>query len=253
MVNSDQTWRIWNGAQYLNIAFLKFAKDWNVKKIVYGTSIGLNKLNIPHHMKEEAKILLKNFSGISVREHQSIPLLEKLFDINNLTWVVDPTLLIDKKYYFDLLDDYKSNFDVNNKYICVYKLFEPNKLNMFVKMLKNNSNYKFYSQDNYKIRENYIQRFLYCIYHSQAVITNSFHGTIFSIIFEKPFIYFQDFSTDDERFHNLNDIFNISNRIIEKNQEPDASLLTTPLNVNYDKLNKLREISNNFLKEQLFY
>ena len=63
-------------------------------------------------------------------------------------------------------------------------------------------NYRIVVHDNIKERDDYIQRFLYCIDNSQAVITDSFHGTVFSIIFNKSFVSFQ-FSENDERFNSL--------------------------------------------------
>ena len=102
------------------------------------------------------------------------------------------------------------------------------------------------------IQFQYLSQFLYCIDNSQAVITDSYHGTIFSIIFNKPFISFQNY-VHDERFNSLNEIFSIRNRIIKNNEKPNISLLITPLNINYDKFNKMRNISNNFLEEQLWF
>ena len=67
IVNSDQTWRKWN-TDFYDIAFLRFAKDWNVPKFIYATSIGFNKWSFNKTDENLAKILLKNFTGISVRE-----------------------------------------------------------------------------------------------------------------------------------------------------------------------------------------
>ena len=121
---------------------------------------------------------------------------------------------------------------------------------IFLRKSSQKLNYTIFSYDTR--RKDFIQRFLYCIYNSKAVITNSYHGTIFSIIFNKPFISFQN-SKHDERFNSLNEIFGIRNRIIKNHENPNISLLTTPLNINYDKLNKMRNISSNFLEKQLCY
>ena len=249
MVNSDQTWRLWN-KDYLNIGFLKFARNWNIRKFVYGASIGINKFLLPNDVENDAKLLLKNFSGFSVRENGTIPLIKQHLGIKPL-FVLDPTLLIDKKYYLDLINDYKSDFEINNKFICNYNLKFTRNMNNFLKKSSQILNYRIVVHDAKK-RDNFIQRFLYCIYNSQAVITDSYHGTVFSIIFNKPFISFQKFE-NDERFSSLNEIFDIRNRIFKKNESPNISLLTIPLNINFDKFNKMKDISNNFLKEQLLF
>ena len=249
MVNSDQTWRI----DFINpnIAFLKFAKNWNIRKFVYGASIGKNSWPIPSNIKEEAKILLKNFSAISVREKGTIPLIEKYLGIKPL-WVLDPTLLIDKSYYLHLIKNYKSDFDNKKKYICNYILNSDNYMKNFLNKSSEKLNYTIVVHNATTKRDDFIQRFLLCIYYSQAVITNSYHGTIFSIIFNKPFIVYQ-ISNDDERLNNLDEILDIRNRIIKMNENPNISLLITPLNINFDKLNIMRNISNNFLKNQLYF
>ena len=249
MVNSDQTWRIWNKKYYLHIGFLKFAQNWNIKKFVYGASIGNNNAYIPSNILKEAKLLIKNFSGFSVRENGTIPLIKKYFDINPL-FVLDPTLLIDKNEYLKLIRYYKGDFDINKKYIFHYNLRNKGEMIIFLNKSSKSLNYTIFSFDTN--RKDFIQRFIYYIYNSKAVITDSYHGTIFSIIFNKPFISFQN-SVHDERFNSLNEIFSIRNRIIKNKEKPNISLLTTPLNINYDKFNKMRNISNNFLEEQLCF
>ena len=247
MVNSDQTWRNWHNK---NLAFLKFSQNWSIKRFVYATSITTKRWSIPSNIAENIKILLKNFTGISVRENGSIPLIEKNLGIKPL-FVLDPTLLIDKKYYLNLINDYKSDFEIQNKYICNYKLNNFKSMNDFLIKSSKELKYRIVVHDD-KIRDDYIQRFLYCIDNSQAVITDSFHGKVFSIIFNKSFVSFQ-FSENDERFNSLIEIFGIKNRIITRNNKPNISILATPLNIDFDKFYKMRDISNKFLKEQLYF
>ena len=96
MVNSDQTWRKWDKYFY-DIAFLNFAKNWNIQKFIYGASIGLDKWTFTKKDEMIAKNLLKNFTGISIREKGSINKIERHLDIKP-TFVLDPTFLVDKKY-----------------------------------------------------------------------------------------------------------------------------------------------------------
>ena len=100
--------------------------------------------------------------------------------------------------------------------------------------------------------KNSIEKFIYGIVHSKAVITNSFHGTIFSIIFNKPFVSIIFNDCPKERFISLKNIFKIENRIFEYNQIPDINLLSTPLNINYNLLKSLQEASINYLQKNLF-
>ena len=96
MVNSDQTWRKFD-RNYYDYGFLNFSKNWNIPKFIYGASLGYS--NWPFSEKDDKvfKELLKNFTGVSVRENGSILLINKHLGIKPL-FVLDPTLLINKNY-----------------------------------------------------------------------------------------------------------------------------------------------------------
>ena len=95
MVNSDQTWRKFDKFFY-DYAFLAFAKNWNIPKFIYGASLGYDYWPLNSKDERIAKLLLKNFTGISVREKNSIKLIKNHLGIEPI-FVIDPTLLIEKK------------------------------------------------------------------------------------------------------------------------------------------------------------
>ena len=77
---------------------------------------------------------------------------------------------------------------------------------------------------NYKInkfqlfKSDYIENFIYGLNNCQSVLTDSYHGTIFSIMFNKPFISFIDTNTRNlgkGRFDSLKEVFNLENRIFD--------------------------------------
>ena len=121
MVNSDQTWRKFD-KHFYDYGFLKFAEKWNIKKFVYGASLGFNYWTFTSQDIKIIKNLLKNFSGISVREKGSVKLIKKYLGINP-TIVLDPTLLINKKYYLNIIKNYKCGIDINNNYIIHIEIF----------------------------------------------------------------------------------------------------------------------------------
>ena len=84
--------------------------------------------------------------------------------------------------------------------------------------------------------KNQVEEFIYGISNCKAVITDSFHGTVFSLIFKKPFISFINKINDHSRFKNLDEIFGIKNRIFDLNSSPPISLLNEPININPSKL-----------------
>ena len=207
MVNSDQTW-YFGGKYYLDIGFLNFAENWNKIKFIYGASFGINYWPFSNETNRIAKKLLKNFTGISVRENYAINLVEKNLGFK-AEFVLDPTLLINKKYYLDLIINYKGHININEKYICVFLLLKNEKIENFFNESIKSLNYK-----NYYINinlDNYIEDFLFAIYNCQAVMTDSFHGTVFSIIFNKPFISIHNIA--DGRLSSLGETLDLNERI----------------------------------------
>jgi hypothetical protein len=142
MVNSDQTWRRWDEYFY-DIAFLNFSKNWNKPKFIYAASLGLNIWNFTKKDEIIAKNLLKNFTGISIREKGSIKLIEKHLRIKP-TFVLDPTLLIDKRYYLKLIKNYKNDISIDNNIIFIYTVTNSNILLEYINKIKEKYNYKIY-------------------------------------------------------------------------------------------------------------
>ena len=206
MVNSDQTWRKFD-KHFYDIGFLKFAYNWSTPKFVYGASFGFSKWNLSKSDKEIVKQLLKNFTGISVREKSAVNYVKSYLGIKPI-FVIDPTLLayihieiinkeiknfffllvkvlilIDKKYYLNIIKDYKQNSLIKEeKYIFTYLFGRQKNIQKFIKYASKKLGYKIYAvrqRDN-----NSIKKFIYGIANSNAVITNSFHGTVFSIMFK---------------------------------------------------------------------
>ena len=99
--------------------------------------------------------------------------------------------------------------------------------------------------------KNSVKKFLYGIYNCKAVVTNSYHGTVFSIIFGKPFVTFIYKDGYNDRFTSLKQIFNIEDRIMEFNKKPNINLLTTPLNIEQNSFDSLKTFSINYLKKNL--
>ena len=248
MVNSDQTWR--KQKDFLNIGFLNFAKNWDIPKFVYGASLGINKWKYTKKEDKKIKSLIKTFNGISTREKGSIKLIEDHLGIKPIL-VLDPTLIINKKYYLNLIKNFKIDNFIDYKFIFVYTLTYSEEIKSLIKNLATKFNYQIYIIDIYV--KNNIQKFIYGIYKSKAVITDSFHGTIFSIIFNKPFLSFVNDFRGNERFNSLKEVFNLTNRIIYKNYSPDINLLNEPLKINKNILKNLKKKSIHFLKSNLFF
>ena len=210
IVNSDQTWV--PGSFFIDIALLKFSEKWATKKFIYATSTGKNIWPFNEYKKSKIKSLLQNFTGISFREKGMVKILEDNIGLKS-EFVLDPTFLLDKQYYLNIIENYKSIYRYDDKFIFVYQLDKNNYINKAIKRASKIFDFKV---DILELNKNdCIENFIYGINNSQAVITDSFHGTVFSIIFNKPFIAFANSDRGKARFDSLKEEFHLEDRIIE--------------------------------------
>ena len=250
MINSDQTWNNFNIESLYDHGFLRFAENWTIPKFVYAASLGIDYWRYTKRFDEKAKSLLQNFKGISLMEIGAIDLVEKHLGIRPL-FVLDPTFLIDKKYYTDIIKDFKKDFNFNNEYLFVYILDKNKIFDKYIEMARKKLNYEIYRVRTNQM--NYTENFLFGINISKAVITDSFHGTVFSIIFKKPFVSFINSKRGRLRFYSLNETFKLNDRILFPSEDkyPDINLLKKPLNINQTTIDSMKDLSITFLKKNL--
>lgn len=246
---SDQ---IWNPEIFGNIIDEKYLLNFKTtaKKISYASSLG--SYNIEEKNKNIFKKNLSKFSKISVRETYAKDKIEKIID-KDIKVVCDPTMLLSKKEWSLLID--KQNVKIpKEKYILVYLMskFEDYE-EIIVKYAKNNnlkiafvtfSNIKRNNIDYYFKGLNPLE-FLYAIKNSEIVFTNSFHGTIFSLILNKEFysLYFQK---NPKRCENLLDKFDLSNRLVKNYEDILQSQDIDFCSIN-KKIEEISEDSKNWL------
>lgn len=256
IVGSDQVWRF-NEKYYTY--FLDFIHNKKIKKIAYAASFGNKGIGYDiKHIKECGK-LISLFTAISLREKCG----QDLFD--QFRWkfpkqvdvVLDPSLLLN-------VDDYKSLMTTNKrgKYIFCYVLDSDAETSNFIikttNLLNANCeiidslfpNIKYNTFDNPKILPS-IEQWLNLVYYADFVITDSYHGTMFSILFNKPFLTIINPSRGAERYYPLLDDLGLTNHLVNKS---DLSLVEINefYNVNWININKKLEIkrekSLNFLR-----
>lgn len=186
---SDQ---IWNSALTDGIAeeyIGGFKTNNGTRKISYAASCGLS--DFQEDSRDLYYTYLKDFSEISVREHSfQNTLISRGFDAK---WVLDPTMLLSKEDYLSLLND---NVSYKEDYLLVYVFEEDVKMYDAIRSYAYNRGYKIIAIAYKKKAEMHGMDvrtncgpldFLSLIYHAKHVITTSFHGVVFSILFQKTF------------------------------------------------------------------
>lgn len=189
--------------------FLDFVSD-EKKRIAYAASFGSDK--IPENLQKLIKPELEKFTGISLRENTGVRIIEDLRLKGD--HVLDPTLLIDRIEYENILDNDKTSC-CSTEEVFVYIIHENQTisdkvLDFFSKSIL----YKFFT--NHGKTTISIDEWLFKLSKSEFVITNSFHGVIFSIIFHRPFIVTAvEGSKMNDRIKTILEIVGLQNRYLE--------------------------------------
>jgi len=246
---SDQ---IWNESFVLSAEkkptlsyYLNFVKEGK-KRISYASSFGTDRLSI--EVLNLVKPELEKFNAISVRENSGKKIIEDM-DLE-ATVVVDPTLLLEKDLYEELIRDKK----IKKEYQLFSYILHSNQITA-----KKINDYVFKKYFNEKIDKRYNQEpisvfeWLFNIKNSRFVLTNSFHGAVFAIIFHKPFIVISvEGSKMNDRIITLLDSVGLENRIIETfNEDKIDNLMKDYIDwkqVDY-RVQQLRKSSIDFIKK----
>lgn len=238
VVGSDQVWRK-SMVPYFGLEnfFLRFVPD-NIKKIGYGVCIG----NYEEWNDDDVKMLLpyyKRLDALSVREFQSLGYLSQNgFTFPKAQWVLDPTLLLDKDAYDSLILHGKTINMTRNK-IFAYILDETDNVKFAIEKMANKNGLEVFKQNlNSSIS---IEQWIRNIKDSSYVITDSYHGVIFSIIYQKPFMFMGNERRGNVRIESLFALLNINDGNIDRIDFQDIN----------KTLIKERKSSLEFLKNSL--
>lgn len=214
IVGSDQIWRLRYTYSLKFNYFLDFVHDPSVKKIAYAPSFGHNKWEGDVGDTAIIKSLLKQFIFVSVREKSGVDICKNVFDVQ-AQWVLDPTMLLTADDYNQLLPK-KTYFNV--KTLATYILDKNNEKDSFVATSADVLNAKIYNLyptkrmfTRFKVS---IEQWLCSIRDAEFVIVDSFHGMVFSILFNKQFIAIVNKERGAERFETIADILGLRNRLI---------------------------------------
>lgn len=213
VLGSDQ---IWNPDITLGISPLYFGDILGVKnKVSYAPSIGKEKYEAQDEIK--AASLIKNIDYLSVREEKSVKYIEEISGKKPLA-VCDPVFLLKKETYEEIAKPIKCK----EPYLLVYSVIKNPKMleaaiefanNKGLKLVEICQNKK-YGFKHLQLTAASPEEFLGAIKNAEYVVTNSFHGTAFSIIFNKE-LYVFDNKARGSRITGLLNKAGLNNRIVE--------------------------------------
>jgi len=235
IVGSDQIWNsdITNGID--PVYYLDFVTTG--LKISYAASFGKDSIS-------ENEILciveyLKRFSAISVREESTMSFLGKFINDIPLSHVLDPVFLLDRKDYLALFKERNTAED----YLFVYDVHENSKLFHVARKIARLKSLKIVAIARAHTPRSNVDKLIYLcgpseflrlIYNAKYIVTNSFHGTCFSMIMNKDFNVVPNNSLN-ERITNLLSKCRLNNRLITD----EDTIISNP--IDYSRINAILE------------
>lgn len=220
ITGSDQVWNLNLTNEDYNY-FLKFVDDEKIK-ISYASSFGYSK--IPEKYVNNSKKYLNKYKKISVREKQGANITTALTN-KKVDVVLDPTLLLTKDEWLELSKPVR--FKIPEKYILLY-VVSPTKedfemarkfskiVNMKIILINYNMKYILGMKNCFDLGP---EEFLWLFKNSTYVLTNSFHGTAFSINFNKEFYVrlSKKENNGNSRIENIINITGLQDRYLDEN------------------------------------
>ncbi|MBP7508933.1 MAG: polysaccharide pyruvyl transferase family protein [Prolixibacteraceae bacterium] len=190
IAGSDQIWNSPSVGYFLNFV------NGNNKRIAYAASIG--KKQIEERLEEKYKSAFEKFNSISVREESTKKIVQRYTD-KNVFVVFDPVLLVEKEEWNEIRED----SGINEDYLFCYFLGSDDRLRKLAVEFANNERLKIVSFPHlngyvkndvafgdYQVFDGNLGVFIDCIARAKCVFTDSFHATVFSSLYNVPFVSF---------------------------------------------------------------
>jgi polysaccharide pyruvyl transferase WcaK-like protein len=241
IVGSDQVWR----KQYINDKyyksyFLDFVDGGKAKKIAYGASFGKDHWEGENDNKDISK-LLEDFSAVSVRESSGVDICKNTFNYDKAVHVLDPTMIIGKEFFKNEIISKYNEQNTHKSGLVTYVLDEAKEKKEIIEFVQKNNDlenvHHLKGFNNSKVTYS-VPHWLASFANADAVVTDSFHGLIFSIIFEKEFVVIANHNRGLDRFISLLSMLGLQDRLVFDAKDLDNRDLDR---INYSRVNKILE------------
>lgn len=261
VVGSDQVWRrAYMPENNVRIAFLDFTKGWNIKRIAYAASFGIDYWDYNKKDTKIAKQAIKQFDAVSTREKSGVKLCEKYLNYGNAIQVLDPTMLLDKSDYEELVKKSRQTYKPNGDLMLYILDYTDEKCEFVDKVAKTlnlrpfntNSKYEVEGASLDEIVQPPVEQWLRSFMESSFVITDSFHACVFSILFHKPFIVIGNKERGMTRIQSLLKLFGLEYKFVFDFKKCSINDIFDWCNID-ESLSKLKGKSFNYIYSKLNY
>ncbi len=256
ITGSDQ---VWNTKWYNSVYFLNFVRN-DKFKMSYAASV--SKFSLDEEEKNIFRNEVRNYLAVSVRERTSVDLLKDVIEGTEIEWNLDPTLILDCEDW----DEIASPRIENERYVLGFYIsgdssfrkaavkFAKNKGLKYIELPVYEKNFHYSDRNMYSIGP---AEFLSLIKYSDYVFTDSFHASVFSIMFDIEFFVFsrKDHPAMKSRLIDLTELFDCSSRLCDSEEKYAFSYLESINGTAYvkksEKYLKMKETSIAYLKNNL--
>jgi hypothetical protein len=228
VVGSDQCWRP-KWSPHLPTFFLDFLEQHSgVKRIAYGASFGTDEWELSDEMTDLARRHLQRFDFLSVRESSAVDLCKNHLGLT-VSQVVDPVLLFDASHYIGLIREEESirndgearMQDTINPTLLTYFLDPDESIENIAREASGKLELKrvdLLNSENERTAVTSVGDWMRGFYNANYVLTDSFHGLVFSLIFQKQFLVIENVARGGARFRSLINALGLSDRVITRAQ-----------------------------------
>ncbi len=200
VVGSDQVWRKNYASLYGLGTYMFDYLPTDKKRVAYGVSMGTDKNELSEQNIADFKVQYERFKAVSVREVTGLDLLNSYGCTNpKAEWVIDPTLLLDAEDYNKVINEGKT-YPLEKKIFCYILNLDELKKDVITRIAREKSmDYQIWSPE----QNLTVEQWLRSIRDAEYVITDSYHGLLFSLIFNKPFHLLRNESRWNARFDSI--------------------------------------------------
>lgn len=213
IVGSDQVWRP-KYVSNLKDMYLFFARKKQIKKMAYAASFGTNQWEYGSLLTKQSRKRASKFDKVSVRESSGVELCRQYLNVDAQK-VLDPTLLLSKDDYNKLIINSKEK---QRGYLLAYLLDKTETQIKIIERIANDRNLEVVAIGAHDDVSITVEQWLELFRDASYIVTDSFHGTVFSIIYNHEFIAFANEARGIDRFESLLNTFGLQNRIWKGNQ-----------------------------------
>ena len=255
MTGSDQVWGPMMNGMYDKAYFLEFVSG-NIPKVAYAASFGKTKFD--KQMEYEYTKMLSKYKAITLREKSAVEIIRSWGLDNCSGQVLDPTLLLDRKQWKEILGLDKRKVKYKKKYILLYLIHNYPEHSAYAQSLSEKMNLPIVRVNPFFHQKRIGEKFFCCpdvsdfvsmVENASFMVTDSFHGTCFAINFNVHFVELLPQNGTSTRNQSILELTGLTDRIVKDYSDFNWSGKI----IDYERVNAILDLERSKSIESLRY